>query len=126
LQPGGAIEGDTSNTASPPLPFSLIEKTAKPRKPDRSNTLYQSKTDPQARLAQKAGNAFRLYYLSSMAVDTYHHVITHIQADDADKRDFVHLLAIVEKLALRLKQYGLPLQHILADGGFGSGLNYAL
>jgi hypothetical protein len=61
-----------------------------------------------------------------MAVDTYHHVITHIQADDADERDSVHLLAIVEKLALRLKQYGLPLQHTLADGGFGSGLNYAL
>ncbi len=73
LQLGGAIAGDTSTTASQAIPFSLVEKTAKPRKPDRSNTLYQSNTDPQARLAQKAGKPFRLYYLSSMVVDTYHH-----------------------------------------------------
>lgn len=66
LLPGGAIAGDTSNTASQTIAFSLVEKTAKPRKPDRSNTLYQSKTNPQARLAQKAGKPFRLYYLSSM------------------------------------------------------------
>lgn len=59
-------------------------------------------------------------------VDTYHHVITHIQADYADERDSVHLLAIVEKVALYLKKHSLRLQHVLADGGFGSGLNYAL
>jgi hypothetical protein len=67
---GEATEVNLSTTASQALPFSLVEKTAKPRKPDRSNTLYQSKTDPEARLAQKACKPFRLYYLSSMAVDT--------------------------------------------------------
>ncbi len=124
--PGGAIAGDTSNSASQAIPFSLVEKTAKPRKPNRSNTLYQSKTDSQARLAQKAGKPFRLYYLSSMAVDTYRHVITHIQADYADERDSVHLLDIVNKVSIRLKGHGLVVKNVLADGGFGSGLNYSL
>jgi hypothetical protein len=126
LLKGEGIKGDTSASISQVSSFSLIEKVAKPRKPDRSNATYESKTDPQARLAQKAGKPFRLYYLSSMAVDTYPHVITHMQADYADERDSVHLLAMVEKLALRLKQHNLPLKHVLADGGFGSGLNYAL
>jgi hypothetical protein len=125
------LQGETtaekvSTHISQTSPFSLVEKTAKPRKPDRSNTLYQSKTDPQARLAQKAGKPFGLYYLSSMAVDTYHHVITHIQADYADERDSVHLLDIVKKVVVGLKAHGLVVKNILADGGFGSGLNYAL
>ncbi|MFC5538020.1 transposase, partial [Rhodocytophaga aerolata] len=59
-------------------------------------------------------------------VDTYHHIITHIQADYADERDSVHLLAIVDKIATHFKQHNLLLKNILADGGFGSGLNYAL
>ena len=46
-------------------------------------------------------------------------MITHIQADYADERDSLHLLAIVEKVTLHLKQYNLPLQYI----AFGSGLN---
>lgn len=34
-----------------------------------------------------------------------------------------HLMPIVDKLSGKLKQYGLPLQYLLADGGFGSGEN---
>jgi hypothetical protein len=60
-----------------------------------------------------------------MSVDTYRHVITHIQANLADERDSKHLMPIVDKLSGKLKQYGLPLQYLLADGGFGSGENYA-
>jgi hypothetical protein len=126
LLQGEPTEGDASTSISQVSPFSLVEKTAKPRKPDRSNTLYQSKIDPQARLAQKAGKPFGLYYLSTMAVDTYHHVITHIQADYADERDSVHLLDLVKKVTIRLKAHGLVVKNVLADGGFGSGLNYSL
>jgi hypothetical protein len=39
----------------------------------------------------------------------------------ADERDSKHLMAVVGKL----KEYGLPLQNVLADGGFSSGENYA-
>jgi hypothetical protein len=47
-----------------------------------------------------------------MAVDTYSHVITHIQADYADERDSHHLLDIVEKTAKQLKAYNLPIRNI--------------
>jgi hypothetical protein len=36
-----------------------------------------------------------------------------------------HLITIVDKLSSTLKDYGLPFQYLLADGGFGSGENYA-
>jgi hypothetical protein len=123
---GEAKKGEVPTLISQPIPFSLVEKVVNPRKPDRSNAVYESKTDSDARLAQKAGKPFRLYYLSSMVVDTYHHVITHIQADYADQRDSLHLLPIVEKVATRLKAYNLFIKNILADGGFGSGINYAM
>jgi short-subunit dehydrogenase len=58
-----------------------------------------------------------------MSVDTYKHVITYIQADLADERDSRHLMMIVENLTAKLKQYGLPFQYLLANGGFGSGEN---
>jgi hypothetical protein len=51
------------------------------------------------------------------------HVITHMQADLADERDSKHLMEIVDKLSSKLKNYGLPFQYLLADGGFGSGEN---
>ena len=41
-----------------------------------------------------------------------------------DERDSKHLVPIVDKVSSKLKQYGLPLQYLLADGGFGSGENY--
>ena len=58
-----------------------------------------------------------------MSVDSYKHVITHIEANLADERDSKHLLPIVDKLSRKLKQYGLQFQYLLADGGFGSGEN---
>ncbi len=106
-------------------PFTALEKTAKPIKKGRNNATHQSLTDAEARINQKPGKPSRLYYLSTMAVDSYRHVITHIQADLADERDSKHLMPIVDKLSCRLKYYGLPLQYLLADGGFGSGENYA-
>jgi transposase len=106
-------------------PFSALAKTVKPKSCARNNRSHICMSDPEAKLTQKAGKPSRLYYLSSMAVDTYHHVITHIQADLADEKDSRHLMAIVDKLSVKLKQYGLPIQYLLADAGFSSGENYA-
>lgn len=106
-------------------PFASIAKTEEPKSCSRNNRSHISMCDGDAKLSQKAGKPSRLYYLSSMSVDTYRHVITHMQADLADERDSKHLLPIVDKLSSKLKQYGLPVQYLLADGGFGSGENYA-
>jgi hypothetical protein len=104
-------------------PFTALEKTDKPKSCARNNRSHISMSDPEAKLSQKTGKPSRLYYLSSMAVDTYRHVITHIQADLADEKDSRHLIGIVDKLSLKLKQYGLPFQYLLADAGFSSGEN---
>jgi transposase len=105
--------------------FTALAKTDKPKSCSRNNRSHISMSDPEAKLSQKAGKPSRLYYLSSMSVDTYRHVITHMQADLADERDSKHLMEIVDKLSSKLKNYGLPFQYLLADGGFGSGENYA-
>jgi hypothetical protein len=38
----------------------------------------------------------------------------------------MHLMPVIKHLANKLKQHGLPLKRVVADGAFGSGLNYAL
>jgi hypothetical protein len=64
-------------------PFPALEKIDKPIKKGRNNATHQSLTDADARINQKPGKPSRLYYLSTMAVDSYKHVITHIQANGA-------------------------------------------
>jgi len=91
-----------------------------------SNKTHYSPTDPDARIAVKPGKARKLNYLSQLAVDTGKHVITHISADFADKKDNQCLDAIVQKLKPRLKKAGLLWTNLLADAGYSSGENYAM
>ncbi len=63
-----------------------------------SNKTHYSPTDPDARISVKPGKARKLNYLSQMSVDTSHHVITHIHADYADKKDNQCLQYITENL----------------------------
>jgi transposase len=50
--------------------FTALAKTAKPKSCSRNNRSHISMSDPEAKLSQKTGKPSRLYYLSSMAVDT--------------------------------------------------------
>ena len=90
-----------------------------------SNKTHYSPTDPDARISVKPGKARKLNFTSQMAVDTAHHVITHIEADYADKRDSQSLEVLTDKLKQRLHQEGLFWQNILADAGYSSGEIYA-
>jgi len=89
-----------------------------------SNKTHYSPTDPNARISVKPGKARKLNYLSQLAVDTAHHVITHIHADYADKKDSQCLQHITEKLKWRLHSRGLRWDYLLADTGYSSGENY--
>lgn len=91
-----------------------------------SNKTHYSPTDPDARISVKPGKARKLNYLSQMAVDTAHHVITYIGADFADKKDNQCLPTIIEKLKPRLHKQGMFWDNILADTAYSSGENYAL
>lgn len=91
-----------------------------------SNKTHYSPADPDARISVKPGKARALNYLCSMAVDEGHGLISHIQADFADRRDSVLLPSIVEPLHQRLLAQELPLREVAADTNYSNGVNYAL
>lgn len=91
-----------------------------------SNKTHYSPVDPDARIAVKPGKARKLCYLLQLAVDTGRHVITHAQAEHADKKDSICLPGIVNRLSERLHQLGFGCTALLADTGYSSGSNYAL
>lgn len=96
-----------------------------PRSKFTSNKTHYSPVDPEARISVKPGKARKLNYASQMAVDTQEHVITHIEADYADKKDNQSLLEMTDKLQWRLSRMGLTWKTMLADTGYSSGENYA-
>ncbi|WP_426059395.1 transposase [Hymenobacter sp. B1770] len=91
-----------------------------------SNKTHYSPTGPDARISIKPGKARALNYLCSLAVDTAHGVISHVQADFADQRDSLHLPRLLAGLQRRLRANELPLRELLADAGYANGPNYAL
>jgi transposase len=90
-----------------------------------SNKTHYSPTDPEARISVKPGKARALNYLCSVAVDTASGLISHIQADFADRRDSTHLPELIPQLQARLTTNKLTLQDIVADTGYSNGFNYA-
>jgi len=91
-----------------------------------SNKTHYSPTDPDARIAVKPGKPRKFNYLSQLAVDTANHVITHIGADFADKKDSQCLESIVNNLKSRLHNLGLLWTNLPADAGYSSGEIYTL
>ncbi|QCR21473.1 DDE transposase [Pontibacter sp. SGAir0037] len=91
-----------------------------------SNKTHYSPVDPDARIAIKPGKARKLCYLLQLSVDTSRHVITHVQAAQADRKDSLCLPAIVSHLQARLQLLRLSCTALLADAGYSSGSNYAL
>jgi len=89
-----------------------------------SNKTHYSPTDPDARVSVKPGKAPKLNFFSQMAVDSAHHVITHIP-DYADKADNQCLESIVHPLHSRLQNNGLVWENFVADAGYSSGENLA-
>lgn len=92
----------------------------------KRNSSTRSETDRDARLITRPGKGTQLGYLSNVTVDAQQHVISHIQADFADKRDSECLPAILEKTQERLQENGLQMHHLAADTNYSSGENYEL
>jgi transposase/uncharacterized protein (UPF0179 family) len=90
-----------------------------------SNKTHYSPVDPDAKISVKPGKARKLNYYAQMAVDTDHQVITHIQADLADKKDNQYLQDMVSNTQQNLNKQGLQIENLLADAGYSSGENYA-
>jgi transposase len=86
-----------------------------------SNHTHFSATDKDARIAVKPGKPRQFNYLAQTSVDTAHHVITHIEAFHADKKDSQCLSPILEGLKENLTPEGLIIEQVLADTGYSSG-----
>lgn len=86
-----------------------------------SNHTHYSATDPDARIAVKPGKPRQFNYSAQTSVDTAHHVITHIHAAYADKKDSQCLSDVIEGLKENLQPEGLTVEQVLADTGYSSG-----
>lgn len=91
-----------------------------PKKSKGSNKTHTSSTDPDSRMAVKPGKITKLNYLSQVSVDTSSHIITHIQAFHADKRDSQCLDTVLENVITTLKEQGLEVTEVLADTNYSS------
>jgi transposase len=85
-----------------------------------SNHTHYSSTDPDARVAVKPGKPRQLNYLGQLSVDTASHVITHIQADYASKKDSQCLPSLLHNTKHNLKAAGLKMKEVLCDAGYSS------
>jgi hypothetical protein len=72
-------------------------------------------------MSVKPGKATALNYLGEVSVDTASHMITHIQAFTADKRDSQCLPEVIENVVENLEENGLSVEEVVADTGFSSG-----
>ena len=86
-----------------------------------SNHTHYSTTDADARISVKPGKPRQLNYAAQVSVDTSHHVITHIQADYADKRDSQSLEQVIDQTKENLRENGLYIEEVLTDAGYSSG-----
>jgi transposase len=92
----------------------------KPKKNSNNKTHY-SPADPDAKMSVKPGKPTALNYLGEVSVDTASHMITHIQAFTADKRDSQCLPEVIKNVVHNLKENGLTVEEVIADKGFSSG-----
>jgi len=92
----------------------------KPKKNPHNKTHYNP-SDPDAKMSVKPGKATALNYLGEVSVDTASHMITHIQAFTADKRDSQYLPEVIENVIETLGENGLIVEEVVADTGFSSG-----
>ena len=92
----------------------------KPKKNPHNKTHYNP-SDPDAKMSVKPGKATALNFLGQVSVDTASHMITHIQAFTADKRDCQCLPEVLKNVIENLKENELGIDEVVADRGFSSG-----
>jgi transposase len=91
------------------------------KRPVANNTTHYSPVDPDARLSTKPGKPYVLNYLGQVCVDTASHLITHVQAFLADRRDSQCLSPVLVHLVSNLKEHDIAVQEVIADTNYSSG-----
>jgi transposase len=96
-------------------------KQGVPQKDKPTNQTHYSPSDPDAKMSVKPGKVTALNYLGQVSVDTASHVITHVQAFEADKRDSQCLPQVLQGIIDNLNQNGVQVEEVLADTAYSSG-----
>jgi transposase len=102
------------------IPRKAHKKGFTPKKNPTNETHY-SPSDPDAKMSVKPGKVTALNYLGQISVDTASHVITHVQAFKADKRDSQCLPQVLQGVVDNLNQSGVQVEEVLADTAYSSG-----
>jgi len=100
-------------------------KENKNKRPPFNNQNFQSKSDPDARLARKPGTPCDLYYNNNLVVDAQENIITYVQATHSDIGDRQTFVPMLDEASFRLKKFGLELQSVSADSNYCRGENLA-
>jgi transposase len=85
-----------------------------------SNHTHYSTTDRDARVSVKPGKPRQLNYSMQTSVDIGSHVITHVEAHYADRRDSECLSQVLRNTIANLQQQELQVEEIAADTGYSS------
>jgi len=99
----------------------LIATQKKGVKATRSNKEYESKSDPDSRIAKKPGKPTHLSYMVQYSVDSKAGVITDASAVHADTSDKDAILEIIDKAEARLNKAGLKISAVAADKNYSCG-----
>lgn len=102
-----------------------IERSREKSKEDRTgrNKNFQSKTDPDSRMANKPGKPSDLYYRTHYSADSKKKIITEVLTTFADRGDSLALVEVYERAEKRLNSLGLKIEEVSADKGYCSGRN---
>ena len=88
-----------------------------------SNDHYESKTDPDSRLAKKPGFKTDLYYTNQLSADNKLGVITAVLGTNAQIQDSDCLLPLIEKSKKNLDPFGVKIEGVVSDSHYVSGAN---
>jgi len=114
-------EDKASNVIKLKLKEQQEDNDKEPEKKRPSNDTHYSPSDPDAKMSVKPGKTTALNYLGQVAVDTATHMITHVQAFTADKRDSECLAAMLIHVKSNLLENDMSLKEIVTDTGYSSG-----
>lgn len=116
-----ANEGQDTATVKPIKQDDHYDENGLKPKKNPSNDTHYSPSDPDAKMSVKPGKPTALNYLGQVAVDTATHMITHVQAFTAEKRDSQCLAAMLRHLKNNLLENDITLKEVIADTGYSSG-----
>lgn len=118
-------ENEEANVGKDKRPELTIEqsKEKSPKKKGEMNQNYESKTDPDSRMAAKPGKPSDLYYITHYSADSKKKIITDVLTTYADRRDSEVLLEVYERAEKRINKIGLTIEKVSADKGYCSGKN---